>query len=78
MTAVDPEALGAGLRRLQRRSGAAGYRGCGVMLADESGELHHAVAHDETSRLLGEAQELLRTGRLPGECRRPAAPGSIF
>jgi transcriptional regulator with GAF, ATPase, and Fis domain len=80
VTAVDPEALGASLRRLKRRRepavleqslrqlvsacvGLFGYSGCGVMLADEHGELHCAVAHDKTSRLLGEAQ--MTTGQGP-------------
>jgi GAF domain-containing protein len=80
VTAVDPEALGASLRRLKRRSetavleqslrqlvsacvGLFGYSGCGVMLADEHGELHCAVAHDKTSQLLEEAQ--MSTGQGP-------------
>ncbi len=79
-TGVDPEALGASLRRLQRRSetavleqalrqlvsacvGLFGYSGCGVMLADERGELRYAVANDETSQLLEDAQ--IATGQGP-------------
>jgi transcriptional regulator with GAF, ATPase, and Fis domain len=80
VTTVDPEALGASLRRLKRRSepavleqslrqlvsacvGLFGYSGCGVMLADERGELHYAVANDETSQRLEEAQ--IATGQGP-------------
>ena len=90
MTAVDPEALGAGLRWLKRRSGTAvleqslrelvsacvglfGYSGCGVMLADEHGELRQAAAHDRTGRLLGRSAD----GHRPGAVRRHRRPAGV-